>query len=143
MGQIVAQLANREGLIVIESVGSDEKLGYIMNELGLDGGFNYKQEKPKEALSRLAPQGLSIYYDAVGGEHLEASLDAMNDFGRIVSCDMISDFNGAPYPIKNLHNIITKRLYMQCFIVADPEFGQKYFMEHQNNMQKWIKEGLH
>jgi hypothetical protein len=141
VGQIVAQLAKREGLIVIGSVGSDEKLSYIMNELGFDGGFNYKQEKPKEALSRLAPQGLNIYYDNVGGEHLEASLDAMNDFGRIVACGMISDFSGAPYPIKNLHNIITKRLYMRGFIVADPEFGQKYFLEHQTNMQKWIKEG--
>ncbi|KAJ5819752.1 hypothetical protein N7474_005343 [Penicillium riverlandense] len=141
VGQIVAQLAKREGLIVIGSVGSDEKLSYIMNELGFDGGFNYKEEKPKEALSRLAPQGLNIYYDNVGGEHLEASLDAMNDFGRIVACGMISDFSGAPYPIKNLHNIITKRLYMRGFIVADPELGQKYFLEHQNNMQNWIKEG--
>lgn len=141
VGQIVGQLAKREGLKIIGSVGSDEKLDYIMNELGFDGGFNYKREKPRDALSRLAPQGIDIYYDNVGGEHLEAALDALNNFGRIVACGMISDFSGAPYPVKNLHHVITKRLAMRGFIVADPEFSQAYFMEHQQNMQKWIKEG--
>ncbi|KAL6230962.1 hypothetical protein BDW75DRAFT_248252 [Aspergillus navahoensis] len=141
VGQIVAQLAKREGLRTIGSVGSDEKLDYIMSELGFDGGFNYKREKPRKALARLAPEGLNIYYDNVGGEHLEAALDALNDFGRIVACGMISDFSGSPYPVKNLHNIITKRLAMRGFIVADPEFGQAYLIEHQRNMQKWIKEG--
>ncbi|KAL3480590.1 hypothetical protein BJX99DRAFT_220454 [Aspergillus californicus] len=141
VGQIVAQLAKREGLHVIGSVGSDDKLDYIMNKLGFAGGFNYKQERPRDALARLAPQGLDIYYDNVGGEHLEAALDAMNDFGRIVACGMISDFSGAPHPVKNLHNVITKRLGMKGFIVSDLEFGPAYFAEHQKNMQQWIKEG--
>ena len=140
VGQIVAQLAKREGLKVIGSVGSDEKLSYIRNELGVDG-FNYKLEKPTEALARLAPQGLDIYYDNVGGEHLEAALGAMNDYGRIVACGMISVLGGAPYPIKGLHNVIRKRLTMRGFIVSDEEFGRAYFLEHQTNMQKWIKEG--
>ncbi|BCS27940.1 MDR family NADP-dependent oxidoreductase [Aspergillus puulaauensis] len=141
VGQIVGQLAKREGLKIIESVGSNEKLDYIMNELGFDGGFNYKREKPRDALSRLAPQGIDIYYENVGGEHLEAALDALNNFGRIVACGMISDFSGVPYPVKNLHHVITKRLAMRGFIVADPEFNQAYSMEHQQNLQKWIKEG--
>ncbi|KAJ5679155.1 hypothetical protein N7462_007399 [Penicillium macrosclerotiorum] len=141
VGQIVGQLAKREGLKVIGSVGSDDKLTYILNELGFDAGFNYKKEEPKKALARLAPQGLDIYYDNVGGEHLEAALDFMNPFGRIVACGMISDFSGAPHPIKNLHNLITKRLSMRGFIVSDPGFADAYLLEHQKNMQKWIKEG--
>lgn len=141
VGQIVAQLAKREGLRTIGSVGSDEKLDYILNGLGFDGGFNYRREKPSEALARLAPEGLNIYYDNVGGEHLEAALDALNDFGRIVACGMISDFSGAPYLVKNLHNVIPKRLAMRGFIVVDPEFGPAYFEEHQKDMQRWIKEG--
>ena len=103
VGQIVAQLAKREGFSVIGSIGSDEKLSYIIDELGFDGSFNYKQEKTKEALSRLAPQGLNIYFDNVGGEHLEAALDAMNVSGRLIACGMISDSRDALKPIKNIH----------------------------------------
>lgn len=83
VGQIVGQLANIEGLNVIGSVGSDEKLDLIVSELGFDAGFNYKKESPAVALKRLAPQGLDIYYDNVGGETLSAALDAMKDFGRV------------------------------------------------------------
>jgi NADPH-dependent curcumin reductase CurA len=83
VGQLVGQLAKHEGLKVIGSVGSDDKLEYIIKELGFDSGFNYKKEKPSEALSRLAPEGLDIYYENVGGEQLEASINAMKPFGRI------------------------------------------------------------
>jgi NADPH-dependent curcumin reductase CurA len=83
VGALVGQLGKKEGLKVIGSVGSDEKLDYIINELGFDGGFNYKTEKPADALKRLAPDGIDIYYENVGGEQLEAALDRMNLFGRI------------------------------------------------------------
>lgn len=87
VGQIVGQLAKREGLKVLGSVGSDEKLKFIKEELGFDGGFNYKTEKPDEGLKRLlseiGSEGLDIYYDNVGGEQLDASIAAMNTFGRI------------------------------------------------------------
>jgi NADPH-dependent curcumin reductase CurA len=71
-------------------VGSDEKLDFILNELKFDGGFNYKKEKPLKALERLAPKGIDIYYENVGGEQLEAALEKMNDWGRIVGCGMVS-----------------------------------------------------
>lgn len=83
VGQIVGQLAKHEGLTVIGSVGSEEKLQFILKDLEFDGGFNYKTEKPSEALKRLAPKGIDIYYENVGGEQLEAALDAMNNYGRI------------------------------------------------------------
>lgn len=83
VGQIVGQLAKHEGLTVIGSVGSDEKLDFIMKELGFDGGFNYKKEDPNKALARVVPDGIDIYYDNVGGEQLDAALAAMNNFGRI------------------------------------------------------------
>ncbi|KAH8697972.1 putative oxidoreductase [Talaromyces proteolyticus] len=141
VGQIVGQLAKHEGLTVIGSVGSDEKLEYITNILNFDSGFNYKKEKPADALARLAPQGLDIYYENVGGEHLEAAINAMNDFGRIVCCGMISESNSPPYPITNIHNLISKRLEMRGFIVFDPGFADVYSQEHQRNLQSWIKEG--
>jgi len=82
VGALVGQLAKHEGLKVIGSVGSDEKLEYITKELGFEG-FNYKKEAPGKGLQRLAPNGIDIYYENVGGEHLEASLNAMNQNGRV------------------------------------------------------------
>lgn len=141
VGQIVGQLAKHEGLRVIGSVGSDEKLDFIIKELGFDGGFNYKNEKPADALARLAPEGIDIYYENVGGEHLEAALDAMKNFGRVVVCGLISQYNSAPYPIKNIHNVLVKRITMRGFIVGDPDMGPIYTKEHQERVQKWIKDG--
>lgn len=83
VGQVVGQLAKHEGLTVIGSVGNDEKLEFIKKELKFDDGFDYKKEKPSEALARLAPKGIDIYYENVGGEQLDAALDAMTNYGRI------------------------------------------------------------
>jgi NADPH-dependent curcumin reductase CurA len=163
VGQVVGQIAKREGLKVIGSVGSDDKLEFITKELGFDGGFNYKKESPKDALARLAPEGIDIYYENVGGEHLEAALDAMKEFGRIVACGMvslhrvdemcwdhtltnrqISQYNLSAderYGVKNLFLVVTKRLTMRGFIVTDPGFWDKYAAEHQEKMQQWLAEG--
>lgn len=83
VGQIVGQLAKHAGLVAIGSVGSDGKLDFIKEKIGFDEGFNYKKESPAEALKRLAPKGIDIYFDNVGGETLDAALGAMNNFGRI------------------------------------------------------------
>ena len=90
VGQIVGQLAKHEGLKVIGSVGADDKLEFITKTLGFDAGFNYKKEKPADALARLAPDGIDIYYDNVGGEHLEAAIDNIKTFGRIGMCSQSS-----------------------------------------------------
>ncbi|MCJ1295417.1 hypothetical protein MMC34_006980 [Xylographa carneopallida] len=144
VGQIVGQIAKHEGLRVIGSVGSDEKLDFTVKELGFDGGFNYKKEKPGQALARLAPKGVDIYYDNVGGEQLEAALDAMADWGRIVACGMISGYNEQPekrYGVKNLFHVIGKRLTMQGFVVPDANMGPKYREEFIENIAKWIHDG--
>ncbi|KAM7192059.1 hypothetical protein V8F20_009035 [Naviculisporaceae sp. PSN 640] len=144
VGQVVGAVAKHEGLRVIGSVGSDEKLKFITEELGFDAGFNYKKESPKDALARLAPEGIDIYYENVGGEHLEAALDKMNNWGRIVACGMISGYNATPeerYPIKNLFHVVAKRLHIEGFIVMDERFGPKYFKQHQENIQKWLSDG--
>ncbi|KAL2115153.1 hypothetical protein VTJ04DRAFT_10816 [Mycothermus thermophilus] len=144
VGQVVGQIAKRLGLKVIGSVGSDDKLEFIVKELGFDGGFNYKKENPREALQRLAPEGIDIYYENVGGEQLEAALDAMNNFGRIVACGMISQYNLPPeerYGIKNIFLIVSKRITFRGFIVGDPGFWDKYAQEHQERLSQWIAEG--
>ncbi|KAK3201828.1 hypothetical protein GRF29_164g826572 [Pseudopithomyces chartarum] len=144
VGQLVGQLAKHEGLKVIGSVGNDDKLDFILNELKFDSGFNYKKEKPSEALKRLAPEGIDIYYENVGGEHLEAAINAMNPFGRIVACGMISQYNSAPqdmYPIRNLIQVVGKRINMRGFIVGDADMGPKHYVEHQQKLQQWLADG--
>lgn len=160
VGQLVGQLAKHEGLTVIGSVGDDNKLEFITKDLGFDGGFNYKKEKPIEALTRLAPDGIDIYYENVGGEHLDAALSLMKNFGRIgqslipitgkqvltnpVCSGMVSQYNLPPdqrYGVQNLMSTVSKRLTIRGFLVTDPDFGPKYAAEHQENVAKWIHEG--
>lgn len=118
-----------------------EKLEHITRDLRFDGGFNYKKEKPADALARMAPGGIDIYYENVGGEHLEAALNALNDFRCVVMYGLISQYNVAPYPIKNLDNILFKRLTMRGSIVSDLDMGDRYAKEHQQNLQAWTKDG--
>jgi NADPH-dependent curcumin reductase CurA len=144
VGQLVGQLAKHEGLKVIGSVGSDNKLDFIIQELKFDGGFNYKKEKPADALKRLAPNGVDIYYENVGGEQLEASIDAMNDFGRIIACGMISEYSKAEserYGVKNLIMIVSKRITMRGFIVSDKNMGPIYVKDRDEKIAKWLHEG--
>ncbi|KAH6724434.1 hypothetical protein BKA61DRAFT_728110 [Leptodontidium sp. MPI-SDFR-AT-0119] len=148
VGQIVGQLAKRDGLTVIGSVGSDAKLKFIQEELGFDGGFNYKSEKAEEALKRVLAElgkgGLDIYFDNVGGEQLDAAIGAMNTFGRILACGSVSQTSQKPgetYGIKNMPWVVGKRLTIRGFFVFDQDMGPKYQEEHQKNMQEWIKNG--
>ncbi|KAL6855598.1 putative secondary metabolism biosynthetic enzyme [Amphichorda felina] len=144
VGQVVGQVAKREGLTVIGSVGSDEKLDFITKELGFDSGFNYKKETPAAALERLAPNGIDIYFENVGGDHLEAALDKMKQGGRIPVCGMISDYNTPREEqkgVRNLIRLIVSNITMEGFLVALPTFGPAYFQDHQEKMQKWLHEG--
>ncbi|KAL8729023.1 MAG: hypothetical protein Q9166_005024 [cf. Caloplaca sp. 2 TL-2023] len=145
VGQIVGQLAKHEGLTVIGSVGSDKKLDFITKDLDFDSGFNYKKEKPADALKRLAPEGIDIYYENVGGDQLDAALEAMTNFGRIVACGMVSQYNvktpDERYGVKGLTHMIFKRLKMRGFIVGDPDMGPKYAVDHTKNVSQWIHDG--
>jgi len=144
VGALVGQIAKHEGLRVVGSVGSEEKLKYITEELGFDGGFNYKEEKPLDALKRLCPDGIDIYFENVGGEQLEASLTLMNQNGRIIVCGMISDYNKAPeerYGIKNLMQLISQRLTVRGFLVGDKDFGPKYEKERTEKVSEWLADG--
>jgi hypothetical protein len=142
VGQIVGQLAKHDGLTVIGSVGSQEKLDFIVKELGFDGGFNYKAEKPLDALKRLAPNGVDIYFDNVGAEQLDAAFEVMNDYGRIIACGMIATKTSQErYIMAAMTNIVTKRLSMRGFIVSDKDMGPVYAEEHVKNVSKYIKDG--
>ena len=90
-------------------------------ELGLDGAFDYHETPTREALRELAPDGIDVYFDNVGGETLEAAIGAMRLRGRSVACGSVSRYNATealPGP-RNLFMVVTKRLRMQGYIIFD------------------------
>ncbi|KAF9554607.1 NAD(P)-binding protein [Agrocybe pediades] len=115
VGSLVIQLAKRDGLKVIGSAGSEEKVQF-MKEIGADVAFNYKTTSTKEVLAREGP--IDIYWDNVGGETLDAALEAMAVNGRIIVCGMISGYNNQHATgIKNLFHVIAKSLTINGFVV--------------------------
>lgn len=122
VGSVVCQIAKLKGCKVIGSAGSDEKVAWLRDVLGVDAAFNYKSvDKISLTVKELAPQGIDIYFENVGGEHLEAALANMNINGRIPICGMISQYNAtipsaAP---RNLSSIIGNRLLLKGFLVGD------------------------
>jgi NADPH-dependent curcumin reductase CurA len=121
VGMIVGQLAKRLGCYVVGSAGSAEKVALLTGELGFDRAFDYKQGRLLEQLTEAAPEGIDVYFDNVGGDHLEAAISAMRPFGRIAVCGAIAQYNDeAPRPgPRNLMMIIGKRLMIRGFIVSD------------------------
>ena len=120
VGSVAAQLARVRGARAIGSAGTPEKVAWL-DELGLDGTFDYRETETRQALRELAPDGLDVYFDNVGGETLEAAIGAMRLRGRIVACGSISRYNATealPGP-RNLFMVVTKRLRMEGFIVSD------------------------
>lgn len=120
VGSVAAQLARTRGARVIGSAGTPEKVAWL-EELGLDAAFDYRETETRRALRDLAPDGIDVYFDNVGGETLEAAIGALRLHGRIVACGSISRYNATealPGP-RNLFMVVTKRLRMQGFIISD------------------------
>ncbi|TGJ80286.1 hypothetical protein E0Z10_g8468 [Xylaria hypoxylon] len=144
VGQIVGQLGKMYGMRVIGSTGSAEKLDFVVNELGYDAAWNYKTETTADALARLAPERLDVYYDNVGGEQLETALTYMKDFGTVVVSGMVSQFNtpdAERYGVKSLMHIVYKRLTLQGFVCSDGHLLAKHFDSFEKDMIRWTTEG--
>jgi NADPH-dependent curcumin reductase CurA len=130
VGSLAGQLARLRGAHVIGSAGSRAKTAWL-EELGFDAVFDYHGVAPREALRELAPDGIDVYFDNVGGETLEAAIGALNRHGRIVACGSISGYNATEPPPgpRNLFMVVTKRLRMQGFIVFDHSDRWGAFLE--------------
>jgi NADPH-dependent curcumin reductase CurA len=115
-GSMAAQIAKLRGHTVIGSAGSDDKVDYLLNDLGLDGAFNYKSGDLRSLLRECAPRGIDVYYDNVGGDHLEAALYELRNNGRVALCGAISGYDDGPAPGPcNLFQAVVKNLTLRGF----------------------------
>ncbi|MBQ0755787.1 MAG: NADP-dependent oxidoreductase [Amphritea sp.] len=140
VGAIVCQIAKLKGCYVAGSVGSDAKARYLKEELGVDAVVNYKTtDNLQQDIATACPEGIDVYFENVGGAHLEAVLNLMNANGRIAVCGMIDQYNAtAPTPgPSNLSQIVIKKLKIQGFIVFDHWDGYPAFVEQ---MVEWIQQ---
>lgn len=140
VGSAVGQIGRIKNCKVIGSVGGVEKASYIKDELGFDHAIDYRSGDLTAQLQSAAPDGIDVYFDNVGGDHLQAALSCMRPFGRIALCGMISQYNNtAPEPgPNNLMMAIGLSLTMRGFIVSN-------FPQHRANfirdMNGWIASG--
>ncbi|MFF8811793.1 NADP-dependent oxidoreductase [Streptomyces pactum] len=141
VGSQVGQLARLKGAArVIGSAGSAEKVRLLTEEYGFHAAFNYKDGPVREQLAEAAPDGIDVYFDNVGGEHLEAAIASIKLHGRIAVCGMISQYNAtepSPAP-RNLAQIIAKRFRMEGLLVGDHYDLQPKFVEE---VSAWVRSG--
>lgn len=141
VGSAVGQFARLLGASrVVGSAGSAQKVAALTSRYGFDAALNYKDAPVREQLPQLVPDGIDVYFDNVGGDHLQAALDSMNRHGRVALCGAISGYNAtdrAPGP-DNVTNLITRSLTLEGFTLGDhfdkaPEFADV--------VTPWFREG--
>ncbi|WP_374944686.1 NADP-dependent oxidoreductase [Sphingomonas sp.] len=120
VGSTVVQVAKAKGMTVIGSAGGAEKCAWVKS-LGADAVIDYKAGTPVvKALADAAPKGIDVYFDNVGGEHLDAALAAARPKARFAICGMIDVYNdGKPTELRYLARLIGNRVQMRGFIVSD------------------------
>jgi NADPH-dependent curcumin reductase CurA len=140
VGSQAGQLARLMGAArVIGSAGSDEKARLLVEEYGFDAAFNYKRGPVSDQLKLAAPDGIDLYFDNVGGDHLEAALDSFNLQGRAVLCGMIAHYNATEPPSapRNLFLAVAKRLHLNGMIILDHMDLKEEFTEKSTG---WMRE---
>ncbi|GAA1972076.1 NADP-dependent oxidoreductase [Kitasatospora viridis] len=141
VGSLVGQIAKLKGAgRVVGSAGSAAKVATLLDEYGFDAAFNYKDAPVAEQLAAAAPEGIDVYFDNVGGDHLEAAIGALKVRGRAVLCGAIAQYNetGAPVGPRNLALAIGKRLRLEGMLVNDHQGLQAEFTEE---VAGWLADG--
>ena len=138
VGSAVVQIAKAKGMTVIGSTGGADKVGWV-RELGADAAIDYKAGPLLPQLQAAAPKGIDVYFDNVGGEHLDAALAVARQNARFAICGMIEDYNkGSGYQYRFMMRIIAMRIMLKGFIYTDymAEMGEFY-----REMGGWIASG--
>ncbi|GAA4003853.1 NADP-dependent oxidoreductase [Sphingomonas humi] len=139
VGSAVVQIAKAKGMTVIGSAGGADKVAFVKS-LGADECIDYKAGVPLvKALSEVAPKGIDVYFDNVGGEHLDAALALARKDARFAICGMIDGYNsGAPTQLRYIMRVIAMRIMLKGFIYTDylPRNGEFYA-----EMGPWVASG--
>lgn len=140
VGSVVGQIGRIKGCKVVGIAGTNEKTEQLKNEFGFDETINYKTSSDlKESIKKACPNGVDVYFDNVGGEILDAALQNINKFGRVINCGAISLYNATETPQGPRHEstLIQKSVLMQGFTVRDyiKDFGPAI-----NQLASWLKE---
>jgi hypothetical protein len=140
VGSVVAQIARIKGCTVVASAGTDEKCEWLRS-VGVHHAINYKTcGNLNDAVKAAAPKGINVYYDNVGGEHLEVAIENARPFARFVECGMIANYNDtepAPGP-RNIIQVVGKSLMIRGFIVMEFAALRPQFL---SDMMGWIASG--
>ena len=140
VGQVACQIAKLKGATVIASAGGAQK-GKFLQELGVHKVIDYKAHKSiSEALAVAAPNGIDVYFDSVGGAHLDAALRAARQYGRFALCGMIGDYNAdvRGEGVHNLFEAVRKDISLRGFIISN-HFGD--IPDFNKDMSAWIANG--
>lgn len=140
VGSVVGQIGKLLGLNVIGIAGTDEKIEMLKSKFGFDGGINYNTSKDiKEDIAKLAPNGVDVYFDNVGGPISDAVLFNINKFARMIICGAISLYNSTELPtsVSVQPFLIKNSALMQGFIVSN--YSAK-FPEAMKTLAKWLAE---
>jgi NADPH-dependent curcumin reductase CurA len=137
VGSLAVQIAKLLGHRVIASAGTEDKVTWLRDVLGVDA-FDYRDAELGARLADLAPEGLDVYFDSVGGHHLEAALDQLNRGGRVAICGSISDYESAPKGPRNLFLAVAKDLTLRGFRGSS---NLHLLPELQSRMAEWLRTG--
>jgi NADPH-dependent curcumin reductase CurA len=138
VGSAAVQIAKAKGMTVIGSAGGKDKCDYVRS-LGADQAIDYRAGPILKGLARAAPGGIDVYFDNVGGDHLDAALALARNHARFAMCGMIEDYNKAePTKLRFIMRIIAARIQLKGFIIFDyfPRLGEFYA-----EMGPWIASG--
>lgn len=139
VGSIAGQVAKQRGARVIGIAGGPDKCRWLTEELGFDGAVDYKNEDVGEALDRLAPNGIDLNFENVGGDIMIAVWNRLNVHARMAVCGLISAYNATRMPPSpNFSRIITHRLNVQGFLVLDYAPRAREMVEE---MGPWLANG--
>jgi len=139
VGSIAGQVAKQRGARVIGIAGGPDKCRWLTEELGFDAAIDYKNEDVGEALDRLAPNGIDLNFENVGGDIMIAVWNRLNIHARMAVCGLISSYNATRMPPSpNFSRIITHRLNVQGFLVLDYAHRAREMVEE---MGPWLADG--
>lgn len=141
VGMVTGQLAKIHGCRTIGVAGGRDKCQQLVERYGYDHAIDYKSENLAERLRELAPEGIDVHFENVGGDQLDAALDQMKTGGAVVLCGLIASY-GANGPVPgpyNFRNIILRRLRVEGYICFD--YTETTYPSMQSKLVEWVRDG--